>query len=77
MYSRILRRLVKKLPGERYFGDFRILPLFFALGAFIEYSMIQWHVGETNFYKVYKRRQIEELTNKKLHQTTPIVDNKA
>lgn len=72
-YSQKIRRLLKKWPGKRYFGDLRILPLFFLLGACLEYSMINWSVGQVSFYRVYKRRKIEEVVNEKLHENTPIV----
>jgi hypothetical protein len=45
------RRLLLKIPGRDKFGVYRLLPLFFALGAGIEFAMIFWHVGEVNFCK--------------------------
>lgn len=30
--------------------------------------MIHWHVGEVNFYKVYKRRKVEELVQERLQR---------
>ncbi|XP_032663356.1 small integral membrane protein 4 [Odontomachus brunneus] len=77
MFSRTFRRFIRKWPGERYLGDFRFLPLFFVFGALLEFSMINWRVGEVNFYRVYKRRKIEELVNEKLHKTTSSVDSEA
>ncbi|KAL9885510.1 small integral membrane protein 4 isoform X1 [Glossina fuscipes] len=44
-------------PGKKRFGLYRFLPLFFCLGAALEFSMINWTVGETNFYRTYKKRQ--------------------
>jgi hypothetical protein len=59
------------VPGKRFFGIYRFvlgsfarliiifhrfLPFFFGLGAALEFSMINWTVGETNFYKSYKKR---------------------
>jgi hypothetical protein len=35
----------------------RFLPFFFVLGAAVEFSMINWTVGDTNFYKTFKKRQ--------------------
>ena len=44
----------------------RFLPFFFGLGAALEFSMINWTVGETNFYKTYKKRQaIDHIELKK------------
>jgi len=44
---------------------FRFLPFFFALGAALEFSMINWTVGETNFYSVYKKRQAIDYVEQK------------
>lgn len=70
--SKTLRKILEKWPGKRTFGMYRFMPFFFVLGAALEFSMINWHVGETNFYRTYKKRQakklaIEELQNKKLN----------
>jgi Uncharacterised protein family UPF0640 len=45
----ILRKIIEKWPGKKYFGVYRFLPLFFGLGAALEFSMINWTVGDTNF----------------------------
>ena len=49
MHSNSVRNLLNKWPGANYFGIYRFLPLFFALGAALEFSMINWRVGQTNF----------------------------
>jgi hypothetical protein len=51
-YSSKLRRFLDKWPGKKYFGIYRFLPIFFVLGAALEFSMINWHVGEVNFCKL-------------------------
>ena len=53
-----LARLLDKVPGKQIFGVYRFLPAWFLLGAALEFSMINWTVGETNFYRTYKKRQI-------------------
>jgi len=53
----ILKRFFDAIPGKKIFGVYRFLPFFFILGGALEFSMINWQVGETNFYKVYKKRQ--------------------
>ncbi|XP_059491278.1 small integral membrane protein 4 [Neocloeon triangulifer] len=63
LYNRGLQKLLDKWPGKKTFGIYRFLPLFFALGAALEFSMINWTVGETNFYRTYKRRQVQELAD--------------
>lgn len=50
--SKGLEKLLNKWPGKKYLGIYRFLPLFFALGAALEFSMINWRVGETNFCKL-------------------------
>ncbi|XP_014215936.1 small integral membrane protein 4 [Copidosoma floridanum] len=60
-YSKKLRKFLRVLPGKKYLGEYRFLPIFFIGGAVIEFLMINWHVGEVNFYKVYKKRKVEEL----------------
>lgn len=49
LYSVSLKRFLDRWPGKKYFGLYRFLPLFFVLGASLEYSMINWRVGNTNF----------------------------
>ncbi|KAH8287699.1 hypothetical protein KR054_011725 [Drosophila jambulina] len=51
-YSGSVRRLLDSWPGKRRFGVYRFLPLFFLLGAGLEFSMINWTVGETNFCEI-------------------------
>ncbi|XP_012529535.1 small integral membrane protein 4 [Monomorium pharaonis] len=67
LFSRRLKKLLHKLPGKR-FGEYRLLPLFFFFGAALEYSMIHWYVGEVNFYKIYKRKRVEELVEERLRR---------
>jgi len=55
--SSTLRRAFDAIPGKKALGVYRFLPFFFFLGAGLEFSMINWTVGETNFYTVYKKRQ--------------------
>ena len=49
--SNVLRRFFDAIPGKRRFGVYRFLPLFFFIGAAVEFSMINWTVGDTNFCK--------------------------
>ena len=53
-----LARVLDKVPGKQTFGLYRFLPAWFILGAALEFSMINWTVGETNFYRTYKKRQV-------------------
>jgi len=62
----LVHRVIEAVPGKRIFGLYRFLPFFFALGAALEFSMINWTVGETNFYSVYKKRQaLDRLEQKR------------
>eukprot|EP00095_Tigriopus_kingsejongensis_P006013 maker-scaffold671_size114370-snap-gene-0.30 protein:Tk06013 transcript:maker-scaffold671_size114370-snap-gene-0.30-mRNA-1 annotation:"AGAP009045-PA" len=58
-----LANLLQRLPGRR-FGVYRILPLFFFMGAALEYTMIHWHVGEVNFYRTYKKKMALDIVLK-------------
>lgn len=49
MVSRNLKHFLNRWPGKETFGIYRFLPIFFTLGAALEFSMINWRVGETNF----------------------------
>lgn len=51
LYTKTVSNIVNKWPGKKTFGIYRFLPLFFALGAALEFSMINWTVGTTNFCK--------------------------
>jgi hypothetical protein len=51
VYNRGLKTWLDKWPGKKTFGIYRFLPIFFGLGAAVEFSMINWTVGETNFCK--------------------------
>ncbi|KAL3852982.1 hypothetical protein ACJMK2_016579 [Sinanodonta woodiana] len=59
-HSGIISTIFDKWPGRRIFGLYRYMPFFFLLGAALEFSMINWTVGETNFYRVYKKNQVEK-----------------
>lgn len=45
------QKLIDSWPGRKTFGVYRFLPLFFGLGACLEFCMINWTVGQTNFCK--------------------------
>jgi len=61
----LLVKVLDSFPGKKWFGLYRFLPFFFALGAALEFSMINWTVGETNFYKTYKKRRALDLLEQK------------
>jgi len=65
----LITKVLDKFPGKKVFGLYRFLPFFFILGAALEFSMINWTVGETNFYRTYKKRQaLDYLEQKKESQ---------
>nr|XP_031843280.1 small integral membrane protein 4 [Nomia melanderi] len=66
-----LRRIVNKVPGRRFLGNYRFLPFFVLAGALMEFTMIKWHVGEVNFYKTYKKNCIRDAVEEKLRQHHP------
>ena len=49
-----IRAFGDSIPGKQTFGVFRFLPIFFFIGAGLEFTMIHWTVGETNFCKSFK-----------------------
>lgn len=59
------RRILKAYPGEKYFGEYRFLPVFFVSGAALEFVMIKWVFGETNFYKTFKKRKVQEIAEER------------
>ena len=63
-----LARLLHAIPGERYFKEFRLLPVFFVGGAFVELMMIKWQPNGVNFYSVYKKKRIAEIIEEKLKE---------
>lgn len=54
LYNKKVKNFLDHWPGKKFFGVYRFLPLFFILGAALEFSMINWTVGETNFCNNYK-----------------------
>ncbi|XP_018336122.1 small integral membrane protein 4 [Agrilus planipennis] len=70
LYSRKVRRFLDLWPGKRYFGVYRFLPIFFILGAALEFSMINWKVGETNFYRTFKRSKARKILEEKLETSS-------
>lgn len=70
--SQTLRQLLNAWPGKKRLGIYRFLPLFFGLGAALEFSMINWTVGETNFYRTYKKRQAKNIVEEKLHSASSL-----
>lgn len=61
LYSTRLRKILNAWPGKKYFGIYRFLPGFFVFGALLEFSMINWSVGQTNFCKFYHQVKKEIL----------------
>jgi len=67
----MLTKVLDAFPGKKTLGLYRFLPFFFLLGASLEFSMINWTVGETNFYRTYKKRQaLDYLEQKKEEEST-------
>ena len=55
-------KYLKKVPGERQFGPYRFLPLFFFIGASIEFLMINLTVGPRKVNFCNKKLSILSLT---------------
>ncbi|KAH9508210.1 hypothetical protein Btru_055032 [Bulinus truncatus] len=63
-----IRLILQKWPGKERFGVYRFLPVFFLLGAVVEFSMIKWRPFGVNFYDVFKNKEAIKLAEN-------IVDN--
>ncbi|CAM1306256.1 Uncharacterised protein g4299 [Pycnogonum litorale] len=61
-----LAKILDRWPGEKYFGIYRFIPMFFAAGATIEFAMIKWRPNGVNFYEVFKRKQADRLVESEL-----------
>ncbi|OWR41709.1 hypothetical protein KGM_205060 [Danaus plexippus plexippus] len=51
---------------------YRFLPMFFVLGAALEYSMINWKVGEISFYNTFKKRQAKDIVEEKIRKYSAV-----
>lgn len=61
-------RILNKLPGKKIFGIYRFLPIFFLLGASLEFSMIKWEVGpnKVNFYKTFTKNAARQVAEREI-----------
>ena len=64
----VFRKIVNAVPGKKTFGAFRFLPIFFFIGAGLEFAMIHWTPNGNNFCK--KSNLIEIF-----HYLTVILNN--
>lgn len=70
LYRKSIQKILDYWPGRR-FGVYRFLPVFFFLGAGLEFTMINLDVnGRVNFYRTYKRRRARELAEEALNSST-------
>lgn len=63
-----LQNILNLWPGKKTFGVYRFLPAFVVFGAVLEYAMINWNPGGTNFYKTYKRRRVQQIVEARRKQ---------
>ncbi|KAH3892806.1 hypothetical protein DPMN_016936 [Dreissena polymorpha] len=42
-------KVLDAIPGKKIFGLYRLLPIYFLLGAAVEFSMIHWRPKGVNF----------------------------
>lgn len=49
MSPALLQRIVRRWPGRETFGFLSFLPIFFVIGAGLEFCMIKWTVNDINF----------------------------
>ena len=62
----IISDILYEWPGRKRFGLYSYLPLFFVIGAGLEFTMIKWTVGETNFYRTFKKRRVDDISRQEL-----------
>lgn len=43
---------LRRIPGEERFGEYRFLPLFFLVGAGLEFFMINFRVNNVDFCNI-------------------------
>ncbi|CAG5121810.1 unnamed protein product [Candidula unifasciata] len=63
---KIVQLLIDKWPGKQTFGIYRFMPLFFLVGAAMEFAMINWKPLGVNFYEVYKEKEAKKLAERAL-----------
>nr|XP_020463752.1 small integral membrane protein 4 [Monopterus albus] len=61
-----LKYILSLVPGKRRLGGYRFLPIFFCIGGFIEWIMINVRIGKETFYDVYRRKQSEREYQQKI-----------
>lgn len=75
-YSKRLALFLDRWPGKKRFGMYRFLPVFFFLGALLEFSMINWHVGHVSFYNVYKKKEAQKIALEELQKENLAIQQK-
>jgi len=48
VYSRHIARFLDAVPGKKL-SVYRFMPIYFVFGALLEFTMINWRVGNVNF----------------------------
>lgn len=51
--SSLIEKFCAAWPGEKYFGVYRFLPVFFGAGACLELFLIKFRFKEANFCKFH------------------------
>ncbi|KAH7639005.1 hypothetical protein HUG17_3038 [Dermatophagoides farinae] len=60
-YRKIISIILDNWPLRKQLGFYSYLPIFFAIGAWTEFSMIHMRINGIDFYSVYKRKEQERL----------------
>ncbi|OTF79639.1 hypothetical protein BLA29_003658 [Euroglyphus maynei] len=60
-YRRIIDTILDKWPLRKQLGFYAYLPIFFAAGAWTEFTMIHMRINGIDFYSIYMRKQRERL----------------
>ncbi len=57
MPLRLLHKVLDNWPLKRQLGFYAYLPIFFAAGAALEFTMIHMRINNVDFYSVYMEKE--------------------
>ena len=64
-YRRVINVILDNWPVRKQLGFYAYLPIFFAIGAWTEFTMIHMRINGIDFYSVYMRKERERLAQER------------
>nr|XP_027204892.1 small integral membrane protein 4-like [Dermatophagoides pteronyssinus] len=64
-YRRVINVILDNWPLRKQLGFYAYLPIFFAIGAWTEFTMIHMRINGIDFYSVYMRKERERLAQER------------